>query len=1396
MLEQVLSDIISRQRPYYLPAEKPIKGLNNQYWLVFKHRDADSIVQNILTLLTFKEKQSSYKLIRLDPNEGNLFEYIPKKDGNIPNTALLRTRKASEIEKFLDCINSTKERELIHNSYLEISTSKRRRFSLPEDLEKYKIFLSDYLQYTKIYRRSTAFFNSGVLKIYEEPLAKIIQNQGQIRLLMDWQGFTNSRDLESLQKLNDENHCADYFKRTLEEFIQGLEDGVLENTTILAELVRLEILQIKLVKMEGQKTIYHKKTGILTDRLGNNIYHDGSDNFTYNAHSNNNESITFLYWSDKLDGDEINEAIAQFDALWLDPIKTFDISQEFLKAIIDERKKRLEANQPRIDSFTPEQIPARENVTVTITGENLQDVQSIQANELISNQIQTKSKKELTAIFDIDPEHPAVAISKLTVSTTKGKYQVNPTKSLQIVQSLEVPEFPEIIGFKEAVEKILSGKQGTPKDFLYYLAKQRPYLWNIQKSEGLDGFLDNGILFEHQKSGAQHCQRVIKSFGMVVCADAVGLGKTRLAAAVAKLFQEEKKDSKIAIIAAKKLHDNWKREMAELGFLNTDYELYNKNLMGRKGNFLEDFNRYGGPDLVLIDEAHEGIRNYNNRIHKTCLEIKQKDLSNQRQRYFLLLTATPWNNRRGDIYNILYPFISNPEAFIEYGLNPKLVYWFKNREIGLEAFTDNNEIFRKTYKELFLQRTRKMLQDAAPDLNFYPKRLAQWLPISFEPQTEKALDMIFGEFENSLYIPSTDPVRYLTGTIEQRSLLANQRRVFLQRAESSMNALRLTILNFSQKIKQVEERLKAFTPDAQGLKQFLLQHYQFATNSTQKLHQYDFANYEEEEEEEENEVEPPQEKRQQLKATIEKAIVNLQDKPEQAKRIYNLLLDHCQGDLILLTRIEKLLQNEFVKDHKRQQVSEKVAELVGQGHKVLLISVFSDTVIDYYRFMQNNAVIAQAGIGMAIGGTKQYLVQDNQIISISPHNLYKAGKETTGLTRGELFKYFAPEASCKKPSDYPDEQIAVLIGSETLSVGQNLQDANHLICIDLPWNPMTLEQRIGRIDRPKKQPVDYINIYYANSESQLLRQASRLDHLHKKLVGDLPKDGEKLKTISSEELGASIYGDTLFDAEVLPGYVEFLQSLLKNRQFKQESLQEIVYNRQENKDIYTQNEILYSEDLARLIQDLGTNYQVNPIALGLSNEKDPQEIAVLTVNYYGPNGEPIPEATETIYWNNSSFEQDGYGLAIASGFNTPELSRMISAKAFLNQAELLYQKLTQFKIEKQSQLAKGESIEDIKTTSERLNRIQKRLSQSNLVLPQEITSITVKATLKILSTNIDNKGVIKLLKNFSQGDKSKLPDTQFIKELVEDTNYQSLMDFNPTEPRSLTFTLNSVLLKV
>ncbi|MCC5633604.1 SWF/SNF helicase family protein [Nostoc sphaeroides CHAB 2801] len=114
---------------------------------------------------------------------------------------------------------------------------------------------------------------------------------------------------------------------------------------------------------------------------------------------------------------------------------------------------------------------------------------------------------------------------------------------------------------------------------------------------------------------------------------------------------------------------------------------------------------------------------------------------------------------------------------------------------------------------------------------------------------------------------------------------------------------------------------------------------------------------------------------------------------------------------------------------------------------------------------------------MLIGSTKLYYTNNSdKPQKVSPGHALQPKRSPVTLNRQEIFRLFAPDATCKNLTERPkaEEEIAVLIGSETLSVGQNLQDADYLINIDLPWNPMILEQRIGRIDRPKQHKAKNI----------------------------------------------------------------------------------------------------------------------------------------------------------------------------------------------------------------------------------------------------------------------------------------------------------------------------------
>ena len=123
MLEAVIQELIRKQRPYFLVQGSPIKGVDNQYWLIFKHRDADNFLHNIVSFLGIGGKNATHKLLRIDLKKAKVFEYTPRIAGDLPSVALLRTSRLRIIEKFLNQESVTKEKTLLAGSFQEIKVS-------------------------------------------------------------------------------------------------------------------------------------------------------------------------------------------------------------------------------------------------------------------------------------------------------------------------------------------------------------------------------------------------------------------------------------------------------------------------------------------------------------------------------------------------------------------------------------------------------------------------------------------------------------------------------------------------------------------------------------------------------------------------------------------------------------------------------------------------------------------------------------------------------------------------------------------------------------------------------------------------------------------------------------------------------------------------------------------------------------------------------------------------------------------------------------------------------------------------------------------------------------------------------------------------------------------------
>jgi hypothetical protein len=301
---------------------KPIKNqTNNDLWLIFKHTEKETplFLLKKAFLKTFGKNSSKYLIKRICSQEGFVYKYSLQSKNDLPGEIVFRIGQIELIESFLALESKEKDSELTEGTFAEIEPElKERRFSLPKERKPYQLLLEECLKRTVGYYRSTGYFNSGVLKIYQEPIQQIVLKKGEIKLLVDWQGFTNQRDLEVLGKLEEESYRETFLRSSMEEFLQKLDEKDFDSTELMSELIKHGFMEIKMVKMESSDfTIFHSKTGILVDSTGQKILHEGSANFTSAAELKNGETITFLYSDDSKDSSAIEKAYKEFEEIWI-----------------------------------------------------------------------------------------------------------------------------------------------------------------------------------------------------------------------------------------------------------------------------------------------------------------------------------------------------------------------------------------------------------------------------------------------------------------------------------------------------------------------------------------------------------------------------------------------------------------------------------------------------------------------------------------------------------------------------------------------------------------------------------------------------------------------------------------------------------------------------------------------------------------------------------------------------------------------------------------------------------------------------------------------------------------------------------------------------------------------
>lgn len=714
-------------------------------------------------------------------------------------------------------------------------------------------------------------------------------------------------------------------------------------------------------------------------------------------------------------------------------------------------------------------------------------------------------------------------------------------------------------------------------------------------------------LFPHQRSGIISVKEKLDSLNTAVLSDGVGLGKTRTAAGVIRLYLETESINRILIIADTKLKDQWHDELKAVGITKHEYEYISRQqLVNMDYDQLKENDNY---TLVVIDEAHLGFKNNNTEAYKKVLYMKQCNPNVKG----LLLTATPWNNAREDVINIGSLFlkvdaIPNDRKYKQYFLlSPN-----KLTNKVVKHLANDDAAFKEFWADVYLQRTRKTYGGKGTR---FPHRNFPSVDVPYEPRKNEIFSNNFDVIAD-LKFPYQDPIKYIDDSKEE--LGAKQlKMMLLKRADSSWKAYVTSLQHIVDKLEKLN--IQYLKPMSYLKGKELLNHYVAFLGNAYGIGEYEnkintlFRDFEP--------SEPTDPSQQTIRSQLRKQryIENLKAQinglnVKKAKNAIDKMTADYNSDVSTIKMLIDSLNKAYSKvDEKVDEIIECIDEERAKGHKIILVSQFADTVEYYYDklYTHYNKPQLKYPMGMITGASN------------TDENGYSAKINQKPSTKKDVLNHFSPRSKKAIELIENNEQIDLVVATDTISTGQNLQDAVTLMNIDLPYNPMTLEQRIGRIDRPltKGDNNDQIYIYTFPIYQSINSQLKMMKRLGNKMAG--------------------VLNDTEFDNVVLPQYEGYLKDITEKKQNAVKTMLDKTDDQMINhSDFSSEKHSEAYQQANKRMYDFKAN-QLTPLKdplipdYSFSNGKKDHSIAVVEIKYYDVNGSYLEKENILVDVNDS-----------------------------------------------------------------------------------------------------------------------------------------------------------------
>lgn len=735
---------------------------------------------------------------------------------------------------------------------------------------------------------------------------------------------------------------------------------------------------------------------------------------------------------------------------------------------------------------------------------------------------------------------------------------------------------------KDILNKIKYLYKDNSPEFLYFITLYNIFKDFLEENDNKEviksrtGFKDTEVwnrLYNFQKDGVVGAINKIETYGGCIIADSVGLGKTFEALAIIKYY--ELRNCRVLVLAPKKLRDNWSvyRVNDKRNILAKDrfsYDLLNHTDLSRKGGMSGDidlsFVNWGNYDLLVIDESH----NFRNNVAVNDRETRYEKLMNNIiksgvKTKVLMLSATPVNNKLDDLKNQLAFITEDDDKALEKTAEIKSIRsTLRNAQSTFNKWGDLDESEKTTERlldmlnfdyfklldSLTIARSRKHIEKYynINDIGQFPKRL--------KPENVKEdIDILdnfpsFKEINNQilkLNLSVYAPIKYVLphkrdyysklydtkakggGVLfkqmdREQSIVFLMKTNFLKRLESSINSFTITLekvlYNINSKIKRLSVINDDITLDIDDIDPLDTSIEQFTIGDKVKIKIKDID------------------------------IIKYKQDLEHDR---DILLD-------LLSKSKEIDESRDKKLHELKNViTRKINNPINENNKkIIIFTAFADTAKYLYKNLSTWA--------------KQKYNLNSALVTGSENP-----KTTIKINKVDLNKVlinFSP-ISKEREKVMPEakEEIDILIATDCISEGQNLQDCDYLINYDIHWNPVRIVQRFGRIDRlgSRNTCIKLVNFWpsmeldeYIHLEGRVKQKMTMLDISATGEEDVINENSQKMKDLEYRRKQLKQLQEEVIDLEEVNGNVSLTDFTLDDFRMDLINLQEKYDSEVEN----------------------------------------------------------------------------------------------------------------------------------------------------------------------------------------------------------------------------------------